>query len=119
MAEEVIKVIVTQGILGVIAALFIGLYLAEKSAHNKTKEAHVAIVKTMTDAAAAAAKEYAQAQQALLMQINDLREAHAIRERACLQTVEDFSAALVRGVEELGRIAATIRKIHDRRPQQR
>lgn len=108
MAEDVIKVILTQGILGVIAALFIGLYLAEKSAHGKTREGNLL-----------RERELMQAQLTLQQQNSDLRETHAVRERQCLQIVEDFAKSLVNAVEELGRVAATIRKINERRTPHR
>lgn len=118
MTAELAAQLASTGIVGVIAALFIGLYVMEKAAHTKSRDAHAvkleALGKAATELAAANQKE----QQELLGQINDLREAHAVRERACLQTVEEFASAHVRAVEELGRIASTMRKLYERANRQ-
>lgn len=115
MPNEILTQLVSHGIVGVIAALFIGLYLMEKLAHDKTRTAHAEELKVAAEKAERLALAASQEMRAHLSQINDLREAHAIHEHACLQTVEDFATAQVGAVEELGRIASTIRKIHDRR----
>ena len=117
MTAELAAQLASTGVVGVIAALFIGLYVMEKTAHTKTRDAHATKLEALVEAATKLAAEHHREMQELLGQINDIREAHAIRERACLQTVEEFATAQVGAVEELGRIAVTIRRLHERRHQ--
>jgi len=118
MPAELVAQIASTGIVGVIAALFIGLYILEKTAHTKTRDLHAEKLEALHKQATGLAETNHREQQALLGQINDIREAHAIRERACLQTVEEFATAQVGAVEELGRIAVTIRRLNERRHSQ-
>lgn len=115
MTAELAAQLASTGIVGVIAALFIGLYVMEKAAHTKTRDAHAAKLEELYKHATELAEINRKEQQELLRQINDIREAHAIRERACLQTVKEFATAQVGAVEELGRIAVTMRRINERR----
>lgn len=46
-------------------------------------------------------------------QMNELRNAHAAREQQSMQTVEHFARASVEAVEELGKIAAELRRAYE------
>lgn len=129
MSDQIIRLLLQHGVVGIMAALFIWLYIREIGEHQKTrdkaakdastKEAeHSAEMKSLYAAMAtekttmltqAAAQE-----RAFFEQMNDLREAHAMRERASLQTIEFFAKAEVEAVEELGRIAQALRKAYER-----
>lgn len=129
MSPAVADWYISQGALGVCLLLFIGLYLAERVSGAKTAKEHAAALAEKDKAHQAALtaaysrlesektaliEAHASDTRALLDQMGDLREAHAIRERACLQTVEDFAKTIVNGVDELGRIANAVRRNHDR-----
>ena len=137
MTDQLIRTLLSQGILGIISALFIGLYLRELSEHKAAKTAAAADTKALLEQASkdqqtaadrhaydlkqlyvqmdALRGEHAQEIQDLLQQINDLREAHAQRERACLSTVEFFAKQEVEAVEELARIAEMLRRSYEAR----
>lgn len=132
MSDQMIRLLLGQGAFGIVAALFVWLYVYEKSEHKASREKHTTTVTQHTaqlketyerlarekaelvEQLNELREEHAQQQRALHEQLNDLREAHAARERACLQTVEYFAKAEVEAVEELGRIAQALRKAHDR-----
>lgn len=135
MPEEILRALLSQGILGVLTALFVGLYLREQYNHQQTAKHAAERAQELLEKAAREAREMAavHAQQIkefnthitdlrteqanevreLLEQINDLREAHAQRERACLQTVEFFAKQEVEAVEELSQIAAILRRAYE------
>lgn len=137
MIEQVIRALLSQGVPGILAAVFIWLYVAEKGevkrarahieellaqqrdASNKVLEQHSDEVSRMltqhSDTRAALVAEHSEREKALLEQINDLREAHSTRERASLQTIEYFARAAVEAVEDLSHIADALRKAYDRR----
>lgn len=118
MSDQIIRAFLAHGVVGLVAALFIWLYIREIGEHQKTREKHSAELKAAYAAAAAektAVLTQAAAQErAFFEQMNDLREAHAMRERASLQTIEYFAKAEVEAVEELGRIAQALRKAYER-----
>lgn len=135
MTEELLRLLLSQGVLGVICVLFILLYLRERKEHNTTRTEmlqaanalqeraagekaalhaqHVAVVKELNAQIQQLQQAHADEQQEMFEQINDLREAHAQRERACLQTVEYFAEQEVKAVEELARIAALLRRAYE------
>jgi|JI10StandDraft_1071094.scaffolds.fasta_scaffold192974_3 hypothetical protein len=117
MTAELVAQIASTGIVGVIAALFIGLYILEKTAHSKSRDAHALELKTAVAEATKLAEANRREAQELLGQINEIREAHALRERASLETIKEFATAHVGAVEELGRVAVTLRRLYERRHQ--
>lgn len=136
MIDQVIRILLSQGVPGILAAVFIWFYVTEKAEHRKTRQhveallaQHAAAVnklrdehtagftKTLTENAdqrAGLIAEHSEREKALLEQINDLREAHATRERASLQTIEYFARAAVEAVEDLSQIADAVREAYDR-----
>lgn len=108
--EAILKAVISYGALGVCLAVFIWLYISEKTAHAQARTVHAAELKKIYETHSAL-------ERALMEQINDLREAHAVRERACLQTVEYFAKTLVQAVEELTRIADVLRRHYAREPR--
>lgn len=137
MIEQVIRILLSQGVPGLLAAVFIWLYVTEKGEHRRTHqrveklledhgaaskailESHAAeMAKTLSENSntrATLIAEHSEREKDLLEQINDLREAHATRERASLQTIEYFARAAVEAVEDLSQIADALRKAYDRR----
>jgi hypothetical protein len=129
MTDQLIRAFLAHGVIGLVAALFIYLYIRELTEHQKTRDAatkkleavgkeHAAEIKTLHSELAAEKTtlllQSAAQERTFFEQMNDLREAHAMRERASLQTIEFFAKAEVEAVEELGRIAQALRKAYER-----
>lgn len=114
MTDQIIRMLLAHGTMGLVAGLLLWLYLAEKGEHKTTRDKAAADLRAINQEKQTLVEAHAAQERALLEQINDLREAHATREQACLQTVEYFAKAQVEAVEELGRIAQALRKAYDR-----
>jgi len=135
MTDQIVRTLLSQGILGIISALFIGLYLKAQIDHREERNQYTSDLKAILEKASKDLQDlatkhafqlkelnehqeelraaHAEELRELLEQINDLREAHAQRERACLQTVEYFAKQEVEAVEELARIAEMIRRVYE------
>ena len=133
MAEQALNVLLSQGTLGLVAALFIGLYLKELSENKVTRNAHTAELRALLEQAAKEqqelsarneyrTKELHESYQAelreLYEQIHALREAHAERERTALQTIEYFARQTVEAVEELAKVGELLRRAYERARRQ-
>jgi hypothetical protein len=129
MPPQIAQALLSHGLAGAVALLFIWLYIREIGEHQKTRDKaskdaqtvaaeHSAELKALYAATAAEKTtmltQAAAQERTFFEQMNDLREAHAMRERASLQTIEFFAKAEVEAVEELGRIAQALRKAYER-----
>lgn len=123
----VVTSFVREGIMGSVAVLFIGLYLKERAAHDATRAACGADLKSAGEkyntetrrlheeritVANVLTTEYTEQTKDLLEQMQGLRDAHSERERSYQNSIEYFAKAEVEAVEELGRIAETLRRSH-------
>lgn len=124
---SIIASFVREGIMGTVAVLFIGLYLKERAAHDLSRKEHATDVVRASEKSAAEVRrlhderiqatnalgaEYTEQTRELLEQMHALRESHAERERAYQVSIEYFAKSEVEAVEELGRIADTLRRAY-------
>lgn len=114
MTDQIVQALLSHGSVGIIAGIFVWLYIRELGEHQKTRD------KAQKDTESHAKEKHdlmhahAALERGLYEQVNELREAHAIRERESLRTIEFFSKSTVEAVEELGRIAQAMRKAYER-----
>lgn len=101
--------------MGIAAAAAWYLYLRERTEHTETRTKGDVTRDALIAACTELRIEKAQSERTLLEQINDLRESHAVRELASLNTLEHFAKSQVEAVEELARIADALRRAYDRR----
>lgn len=129
MPEQALTAILGHGVVGAIAALFIGLYLRELSEHKAAKnELRSLLEKAANDAKEAAIhteyktqelhREYQEQLRELYEQISALRDAHYERERMALQTIEYFARQQVEAVEELTKLGELLRRAYERARRQ-
>lgn len=129
MPEQALTAILGHGIVGVIAALFIGLYLRELTDHKASKsELRSVLEKAAADAKEASARseyktqelhrDYQEQLRELYEQISALRDAHYERERMALQTIEYFARQQVEAVEELTKLGELLRRAYERARRQ-
>ena len=129
MAEQALTALLSQGILGVIAVLFLGLYIRESTEGKAAREAHASELRKILEQAAKERQElndrqefrtkelhaeYQEQLSALYEQLNALREAHSERERTALQSIEYFARQEVEAVEELSKIGELLRRAYER-----
>jgi hypothetical protein len=131
--DQALTALLGQGIAGVIAVLFIGLYLRELAEHKASKTTHNSELRTVLEKAAAEAKDvsgraeyktqelhrdYQEQLRELYEQMSALREAHSERERMALQTIEYFARQQVEAVEELAKLGELLRRAYERARRQ-
>lgn len=121
----VVTSFVREGIMGSVAVLFIGLYLKERAAHDESRRVCAQKVDDVNGKLTSTTQrlheerivatnvltaEYGEQTRELLEQLHSLREANAERERSYQNSIEFFAKSEVEAVEELGRIAETLRR---------
>lgn len=130
--EAVIGQLVGQGIVGIIAGLFIYLYLRELSEHKTTRNAHTADTRALLEGSAERERElnskhdYRVSQvytehneevRGLHDRIHALRDAHAEREKESQRALEYFANQQIGAVEDLANVAEVLRRGYDRLPR--
>ena len=93
--------LMTQGVLGVVSALFIYLYLSERTAKNK--------------AAKECEKELKDQREKYCSDLDNVRQAQITRERELAKTLEDYGRSVLDAVEQADFLSKELRRMYERR----
>ena len=114
MSDQMIRLLLGQGAFGIVAALFVWLYVYEKSEHKTSREKHTAAVTQHNTQLKETYERLAREKAELVEQLNELREEHAQQQRggqdgeACLDEAEGQPLQLQQRHAECAWRAATL-----------
>ena len=94
--EEVLTLLVSQGPLGMVAALFIGLYLQER--------------KRNTDQTTGQAAELARIREVHYDKLDTIRQSQISREQEVAKTLEEYGRGVVEAIDRTAFLAQELRR---------
>ena len=103
-----LELLLAQGPLGLIAGLFVWLYLSERKSHAAAAKEHATTLKTLN---AKHADETLTAREHHFIQLDSVRQVQISREQEVATNLQDYGETVVEAIDQATKLVEEIRRL--------